>query len=97
MGMKGSKKKKSRQLDEDFVVSHPIPSHHIPSHRGKRIANKRSKPILRPIGAHEVQKVAAAIRQSMENKNMMSRLLQRIQVSLFSIIETITDLFTDDR
>ncbi|KIR51964.1 histone-lysine N-methyltransferase, H3 lysine-36 specific [Cryptococcus gattii Ru294] len=57
MGMKGSKKKKSRQLDEDFV------------------------PILRPIGAHEVQKVAAAIRQSMENKNMMSRLLQRIQMT----------------
>lgn len=27
--MKGSKKKKSRQLDEDFVVSHPITSHHI--------------------------------------------------------------------
>ncbi|OXM77986.1 histone-lysine N-methyltransferase, H3 lysine-36 specific [Cryptococcus neoformans Bt63] len=57
MGMKGSKKKKSRQLDEDFV------------------------PILRPIGAHEVQKVAAAIRQSMENKKMMSRLLQRIQMT----------------
>lgn len=92
MGMKGSKKKKSRQLDEDFVVSHPIPSH-----REKHIANKRSKPILRPIGAHEVQKVAAAIRQSMENKKMMSRLLQRIQVSLFPIIETITDLFTDGR
>ncbi|KAL0247073.1 histone-lysine N-methyltransferase, H3 lysine-36 specific [Cryptococcus tetragattii IND107] len=57
MGMRGSKKKKSRQLDEDFV------------------------PVLRPIGAHEVQKVAAAIRQSMENKKMMSRLLQRIQMT----------------
>lgn len=81
MGMRGSKKKKSRQLDEDFVVSHPIPSH-----REKRIANKRLKPVLRPIGAHEVQKVAAAIRQSMENKKMMSRLLQRIQVSFFPLL-----------
>lgn len=79
--MRGSKKKKSRQLDEDFVVSHPIPSH-----REKRIANKRLKPVLRPIGAHEVQKVAAAIRQSMENKKMMSRLLQRIQVSFFPLL-----------
>ncbi|WVQ94922.1 hypothetical protein IAU59_002008 [Kwoniella sp. CBS 9459] len=56
-GMKGSKKKKSRQLDEDFV------------------------PILRPIVEVEVQKVSAAIRQSMENKTMMSRLLQRIKMT----------------
>ncbi|OCF61564.1 histone-lysine N-methyltransferase, H3 lysine-36 specific [Kwoniella mangroviensis CBS 10435] len=56
-GMKGNKKKKSRQLDEDFV------------------------PTLRPIQEPEVQKVAAAMRQSMENKTMMSRLLQRIKMT----------------
>ncbi|WVW86390.1 hypothetical protein I302_108436 [Kwoniella bestiolae CBS 10118] len=56
-GMKGNKKKKSRQLDEDFV------------------------PTLRPIEEPEVQKVAAAMRQSMENKTMMSRLLQRIKMT----------------
>ncbi|OCF43734.1 histone-lysine N-methyltransferase, H3 lysine-36 specific [Kwoniella heveanensis CBS 569] len=56
-GMKGNKKKKSRQLDEDFV------------------------PVLRPIVEPEVQKVSAAIRQSMENKTMMSRLLQRIKMT----------------
>ncbi|WWC64819.1 uncharacterized protein I303_107433 [Kwoniella dejecticola CBS 10117] len=56
-GMKGNKKKKSRQLDEDFV------------------------PILRPIQEPEVQKVAAAMRQSMENRTMMSRLLQRIKMT----------------
>ncbi|WRT70012.1 uncharacterized protein IL334_007005 [Kwoniella shivajii] len=56
-GMKGSKKKKSRQLDADFI------------------------PTLRPIEEPEVQKVAAAMRQSMENKTMMSRLLQRIKMS----------------
>ncbi|WVQ83668.1 hypothetical protein IAT38_005811 [Cryptococcus sp. DSM 104549] len=57
MEMKGSKKKKSRQLDEDFV------------------------PTLRPIEEAEVQKVAAAMRQSMENTVMMSRLLQRIKLT----------------
>ncbi|WVN89997.1 histone-lysine N-methyltransferase, H3 lysine-36 specific [Cryptococcus depauperatus CBS 7841] len=57
MGMKGSKKKKSRQLDEDFV------------------------PVLRPIGDGEAQKVAAAIRQSMENKNIMLKLLQRVKMT----------------
>ncbi|WWC91926.1 uncharacterized protein L201_006878 [Kwoniella dendrophila CBS 6074] len=56
-GMKGNKKKKSRQLDEDFT------------------------PTLRPIQESEVQKVAAAMRQSMENKTMMSRLLQRIKMT----------------
>ncbi|KAL7424574.1 histone methyltransferase set2 [Cryptotrichosporon argae] len=57
MQLKGSKKKKSRQLDEDYV------------------------PILHPIEVHEVPKVAAAIRQSMENKRMMSRLLERVKMT----------------
>ncbi|WWD19848.1 hypothetical protein CI109_104315 [Kwoniella shandongensis] len=86
MGMKGSKKKKSRQLDEDFV------------------------PTLRPIEEPEVQKVAAAMRQSMENKTMMSRLLQRVkmteEISIqrqlmrmhgFSLMNMILSELADDR
>ncbi len=77
MEMKGSKKKMSRQLDEDFVVSHS----HIKN--TWRLINL-VQPILKPITEHETQKVAAAMRQSMENTRMMSRLLERINVSLAS-------------
>ncbi|WVQ75628.1 hypothetical protein IAR50_005257 [Cryptococcus sp. DSM 104548] len=57
-GMKGSKKKKARQLDDvDFT------------------------PVLRPIVEGEAQKVAAAMRQSMENATMMKRLLHRIKIT----------------
>ena len=77
MEMRGNKKKKSRQLDEDFVVR-------------KFVFNTCSKslssplqPILRPINEHETQKVAAAMRQSMENTKMMSRLLERISVNSY--------------
>ncbi|WVR09631.1 hypothetical protein IAU60_006704 [Kwoniella sp. DSM 27419] len=85
-GMKGSRKKKSRQLDEDFV------------------------PVLRPIAEPEVQKVAAAIRQSMENRTMMSRLLQRVKMTEepaiqrqlgrmhgFSLMSMILSELADDR
>jgi hypothetical protein len=59
MEMKGSKKRKARQLDEiDYI------------------------PILKPIPDPETaQKVAAAMRQTMENKRVLSYLLQRIKVS----------------
>ncbi|CAK9780083.1 hypothetical protein CC85DRAFT_283658 [Cutaneotrichosporon oleaginosum] len=53
-GMKGSKKKKSRQLDVDY------------------------NPILRPIEPPEAPKVSAAIRQSLENPPMLSKLLDRV-------------------
>ena len=45
---------------------------------------------------HEVQKVAAAMRQSSESKKMMSRLLQRINVSHQIEIEICSDSFLDD-
>ncbi|ORX40448.1 hypothetical protein BD324DRAFT_658455 [Kockovaella imperatae] len=58
LGLKGSKKKKSRQLDEDWT------------------------PTLKPIASEqEVQKVAAAIRQSAENPKMMARLLERVNMT----------------
>ncbi|ODO05535.1 hypothetical protein I350_04586 [Cryptococcus amylolentus CBS 6273] len=57
-GMKGSKKKKARQLDDDDF-----------------------NPVLRPIVEDQVQKVAAAMRQSMENPKMMKKLLHRIKIT----------------
>ena len=70
LGLKGSKKKKSRQLDEDWIVSLQVWSW------------LTVKPTLRPIATEqEVQKVAAAIRQSSENTKMMGRLLERVNVS----------------
>jgi histone-lysine N-methyltransferase SETD2 len=59
MDMKGSKKRKARQLDDiDYI------------------------PILKPIPDPETaQKVAAAMRQTMENSRVLSYLLQRIKVS----------------
>jgi histone-lysine N-methyltransferase SETD2 len=38
--------------------------------------------VLNPIIEPEVQKVAAAIRQSMENQRMMRMLLERVAVSV---------------
>jgi histone-lysine N-methyltransferase SETD2 len=60
MDMKGSKKRKARQLDDiDYI------------------------PILKPIPDPETaQKVAAAMRQTMENSRVLSYLLQRIKVRL---------------
>lgn len=57
--MKGSKKRKARQLDEiDYI------------------------PILKAIPDIETaQKVAAAMRQTLENTRVLSYLLQRIKVS----------------
>lgn len=59
MEMKGSKKRKARQLDDiDYI------------------------PILKPIPDPETaQKVAAAMRQTLENTRVLSYLLQRIKVS----------------
>ncbi|KAL1410857.1 histone methyltransferase set2 [Vanrija albida] len=56
-GMKGNRKKKARQLDEDYV------------------------PVLHPMKENDVPKVAAAMRQSMENPRMMGRLLERIKMT----------------
>lgn len=60
MEMKGSKKRKARQLDDiDYI------------------------PILKPIpDAETAQKVAAAMRQTLENSRVLSYLLQRIKVSV---------------
>lgn len=44
------------------------------------------QPILKPITAEEPQKVAAAMRQSLENARMMSKLLQRIKVSRYQLL-----------
>jgi hypothetical protein len=73
MEMKGSKKRKARQLDEiDYI------------------------PILKPIPDPETaQKVAAAMRQTMENKRVLSYLLQRIKVSQMTPQEKL--LTTDHR
>ncbi|BEJ11877.1 hypothetical protein CspHIS471_0203370 [Cutaneotrichosporon sp. HIS471] len=56
-GMKGSKKKKSRQLDIDYI------------------------PVLRPIELPEAPKVSAAIRQSLENIPMLTKLLDRVRMT----------------
>jgi histone-lysine N-methyltransferase SETD2 len=59
MEMKGSKKRKARQLDETDYT-----------------------PILKPIpDTDTAQKVAAAMRQTLENKRVLSYLLQRIKAS----------------
>lgn len=43
--------------------------------------NADGQPTLRPITEPESQKVAAAMRQSVENPKMMTKLLERISVS----------------
>lgn len=55
--LRGSKKKKAKKLDEDFI------------------------PVMKPIGADEVPKVVAALRQATGNRLMMVKLLERIKIT----------------
>ncbi|GAA5888897.1 hypothetical protein JCM5296_005036 [Sporobolomyces johnsonii] len=57
LGLKGSKKKKGRKLDEDFV------------------------PTLYPIQYDEVPKVSAAIRQAIQTRRILEKLLTRVQMT----------------
>ncbi|GAA5971312.1 hypothetical protein JCM21900_004498 [Sporobolomyces salmonicolor] len=57
LGLKGSKKKKGRKLDEDFV------------------------PTLHPIQYDEVPKVSAAIRQAIQTRRILEKLLTRVQMT----------------
>ncbi|PWN43075.1 hypothetical protein IE81DRAFT_312660 [Ceraceosorus guamensis] len=54
---KGSRRKKSRHLDEDF------------------------NPVMRPIEAHEVARVIAAVRQAQSDKRILQKLLERIHMT----------------
>lgn len=68
-GMKGTRKKAARQLAEnDYDVSYPV------------YTLSSRQPVLHPIQEHQATKVAAAIRQSMENPRMMGLLLKRVKV-----------------
>ncbi|GAA5985214.1 hypothetical protein JCM11641_003634 [Rhodosporidiobolus odoratus] len=58
LGLKGSKKKKGRKLDEDFV------------------------PTLYPIQLDEVPKVSAAMRQAIQTRRILEKLLTRVQMTI---------------
>ncbi|GAA6020404.1 hypothetical protein JCM10207_002096 [Rhodosporidiobolus poonsookiae] len=57
LGLKGSKKKKGRKLDEDFV------------------------PTLYPVQLDEVPKVSAAMRQAIQTRRILEKLLTRVQMT----------------
>ncbi|GJN93765.1 hypothetical protein Rhopal_006822-T1 [Rhodotorula paludigena] len=57
LGLKGSKKKKGKKLDEDFV------------------------PTLHPIQLDEVPKVSAALRQALQTRRILEKLLTRVQLT----------------
>ncbi|GAA5939287.1 hypothetical protein JCM10213_008621 [Rhodosporidiobolus nylandii] len=57
LGLKGSKKKKGKKLDEDFV------------------------PTLHPISLDEVPKVSAAMRQAIQTRRILEKLLARVQMT----------------
>ncbi|GAA6037687.1 hypothetical protein JCM8097_002285 [Rhodosporidiobolus ruineniae] len=57
LGLKGSKKKKGKKLDEDFV------------------------PTLYPIQLDEVPKVMAAMRQALQTRRILEKLLTRVQLT----------------
>ncbi|GAA5888479.1 hypothetical protein JCM6882_008636 [Rhodosporidiobolus microsporus] len=57
LGLKGSKKKKGRKLDEDFV------------------------PTLHPIQLEEVPRVSAAMRQAIQTRRILEKLLQRVNMT----------------
>ncbi|GAA6055843.1 hypothetical protein JCM3770_004787 [Rhodotorula araucariae] len=57
LGLKGSKKKKGRKLDEDFT------------------------PTLHPIELDEVPKVSSAIRQALQTRRILEKLLTRVQMT----------------
>lgn len=53
------------------------------------------QPDLRPIIEPEVQKVAAAIRQSMDNQRIMRMLLERVKVSFLLLDGAVADSVDD--
>nr|CRX79216.1 hypothetical protein ls5931a1_00049 [Leucosporidium scottii] len=57
LGLRGTKKKKSKKLDEDFL------------------------PDLKPIELDEVPKVSAAVRQAIQTRRILEKLLHRIQMT----------------
>ncbi|BGP03258.1 Histone-lysine N-methyltransferase, H3 lysine-36 specific [Rhodotorula toruloides] len=57
LGLKGSKKKKGKKLDEDFT------------------------PTLHPVQLEEVPKVSAAIRQALQTRRILEKLLQRVAMT----------------
>ncbi|GAA6060898.1 hypothetical protein JCM10212_000181 [Sporobolomyces blumeae] len=57
LGLKGSKRKKGKKLDEDFT------------------------PTLHPIQFDEVPKVSSAIRQALQTRRILEKLLQRVQMT----------------
>ncbi|GAA5862063.1 hypothetical protein JCM3774_006157 [Rhodotorula dairenensis] len=57
LGLKGSKKKKGKKLDEDFT------------------------PTLHPIRLEEVPKVSSAIRQALQTRRILEKLLTRVQMT----------------
>ncbi|GAA5840308.1 hypothetical protein JCM11251_006691 [Rhodosporidiobolus azoricus] len=57
LGLKGSKRKKGKKLDEDFV------------------------PTLKPIQLDEVPRVSAAMRQAIQTRRILEKLLQRVHMT----------------
>lgn len=76
LGLKGSKKKRSKKLDEDWMVRllREVIS----------ICERRFllQPILKPLALKEVPKVIQAMRQT-QSRKVLVKLLTRIKVRLF--------------
>jgi len=74
LGLKGSRKKKSKKLDEDFIVGCPLAEM-------LRWLTCVIQPILKPLVEKDVPKVIQAIRQTQSRKVLM-KLLTRIKVRI---------------
>ena len=74
LGLKGSRKKKSKKLDEDFIVGRPLAEM-------LRWLTCVIQPILKPLVEKDVPKVIQAIRQTQSRKVLM-KLLTRIKVRI---------------
>ncbi len=75
-GLKGSKKKKGKKLDEDFIVRYPTGLYVMTV----GLTSWRSlQPDLKPIILKEVPKVISAMRQT-QSKKVLVKLLMRIKV-----------------
>ena len=70
--LKGNKKKKGKKLDEDFNVSV-----YLLSDSTSR-THPMPQPTLTPIPLDDVPKVSSAIRQSTNNRIILSKLLERV-------------------
>jgi histone-lysine N-methyltransferase SETD2 len=79
-GMKGSKKRKGRKLDIDFIV------------RSASLSSVTSwsdpaQPVLRPIELSEAPRVASAIRQATSIQRILTKLLQRVQLTTDAVVQ----------